>query len=43
MALIDRALSLELEALCPLSGRELAKQRMEKFRHIGQVRPEVRG
>ena len=43
MALIDRALSRELEALCPLSGRELAKQRMEEFRHIGQVRPEVRG
>ena len=37
MALIDRALSRELEALCPLSGRELAKHRMEKLRHIRQV------
>ena len=43
LALIDRALSRELNALCALSGRELARRCMEKFRHIGQVRPEVCG
>ena len=41
IAMIDRALSAELHALRGMSGRELAAQRMEKFRRMGAPRPEA--
>ena len=39
-AMIDRALGDALAALAPLSGRELAAQRAEKFRRMGSAQKE---
>ena len=37
---MDRALQASLRPLCRMSGRQLAEQRYQKYRQIGEMRKE---